>query len=162
MLMVAVVQETLRVEVVGVVVAGVVVIELCVGLVCPSVVEVLVVVYLPEGILVPQLLVRHGVVENGGRGQFPCGVVIVKLHVETLRPVDLPDGVEFGVKGLGSSVFAYFVRHAVVRPAIVQRVRVVSLGAHGIGRKIPVKQAVVALFGAHLVGDAGLQPKEPV
>ena len=91
--MVAVVQESLCVEVVGVVVPGVVVVEFGVGLVSPAVVEILVVMCLSEGVLVPQLLVRHGVVEDGGGWQFACGAVIIELDVEPLGSVDLPDGV---------------------------------------------------------------------
>ena len=156
MLVVAVIQKSFGVEVVGIEVARVVVVELHVSLVCPSIVEILVVVRLSEGVLVPQFLVRLGIVEDGSGREFPRGVVVVEFDVESLRSIYLPHSIILGVERHRFGVFAPLVRHAVVGAAIMQNVRVVALRAHGVGGNIPVEKAVVALFRTDFLLKASL------
>ena len=117
---------------------------------------------LSESILIPQFLMRLGIVKDSGGREFPSGIVIVKLNVKSLRFVNLPDRIEFGVQRFCLRVFTDFMGNAVMNAAIMERVWVVSLGAHGICREIPEEQAVVAFFGSDFMGDTGLKGIEAI
>ena len=117
---------------------------------------------LSESILIPQFLMRLGIVKDSGGREFPSGIVIVKLNVKSLRFVNLPDRVKFSIQRSRLSIFTDFMRNAVMNTTIMERVRIVSLGAHSICREIPKKQTVVAFFRDHFMGDTSLQGIESV
>ena len=160
--MITIVQKALNIQIIGVIIARIIVVEFKIGLICPTVVEVFVVMRLTKSILVPQFLMGIRIVKDSGGRKFASRIIIVKLDVKSLCFVNLPDRVKFSVQRSRLRIFTDFMRNAVMNTPIMKRVRIVSLGAHSIRRDIPEKQTVVAFFRDHFMGDTCLQGIESV